>query len=64
MIYHNGAAEMLGVSQEQLENMSLRELCYRAYDLGIEPIFKTEGGVGPGLTLTGDQKESQHDNAE
>ena len=34
MIYNHGLAEALGVSQDQLENMSIREFSARAYELG------------------------------
>ena len=57
MFYHRGLAEALGVEQEQLEVMTLRELAERAFDLGGELTFHAEGGAGPGLTFTGDFKE-------
>lgn len=61
MFYHRGLAEAFGVTQEQLEEMTLREVATRAYDLGDELIFREEGGAGPGLTFTSESKEGQSD---
>ena len=54
---HAGMAEVFGVSETELEEMTLREMANRAYDLGYE--MKTTGwdkvtepGKG-GLTLRG-----------
>lgn len=59
MIYHRGLSELLGIDQRVLENMSIRELCYRAYSMGYE-IEMGQGGVGPGLTLRA-REENAHE---
>ncbi|SON54276.1 hypothetical protein HDIA_0735 [Hartmannibacter diazotrophicus] len=50
MFYHLGLAEALGVSETQLERMSLRELSDRAFKKGFE-LKLDRNGVGKGLTL-------------
>lgn len=53
-IKHAGMAEVLGVSESDLENMTLREMANRASDLGLKMV--TSGWDKPGtggLTLGG-----------
>lgn len=58
-IYHDGLAEAFGVSHEEMENMSLREMAERAYEMGGELRLETEGGIGPGLTLRAEEEEAK-----
>lgn len=52
MIHHHGLAEAFGVSQETLENMTMREISERAFELGGSLDFKVDSGAGVGLTLS------------
>ena len=58
MFYHRGLAEAFGVTQEQLEEMTMREMAERAFDLGGELTFSAEGGEGPGLTFSSESMEA------
>ena len=48
--YHRGLAEALMVTPERLEDMTMRQLAERAFEMGGE-LTVGDGGVGPGLTL-------------
>ena len=50
VFYHRGLAEALQVHETVLENMTMRELAERAFEMGGE-LTVGEGGNGPGLTL-------------
>ncbi|NDV50596.1 hypothetical protein [Salipiger sp. PrR003] len=60
LFHHRGAAEALGVTTDELENMSMRELSDRCYDLGLEPVFRIGGGVDVGLTMRADPEGDVH----
>ncbi len=51
MIYHQGLAEALHVTEAQLEDMTMREMVERAHAIGGTLTVGTDGGAGPGLTL-------------
>jgi hypothetical protein len=55
-IYHKGLAEAFGITHAEMENMSVREMAERAFDLGGELKFAM-GGAGPGLTLSASSVE-------
>lgn len=57
MFYHRGLAEAFGVTEQKLEEMTLSEIAKRAFDLGGELTFHTDGGEGPGLTFTSESRE-------
>ena len=50
VFYHRGLAEALQVHETVLENMTMRELAERAFEIGGE-LTVGDGGQGPGLTL-------------
>lgn len=52
MIYHKGLAEALGITQTQLEDMTMREMVEKAYQLGGTLDIKVGEGEGAGLTLS------------
>ncbi len=62
MIYHQGLAEALNVTEAQLEDMTMREMVERAHALGGTLTVGTDEGVGPGLTLRAkpEQQSAQH----
>ncbi len=58
MIYHQGLAEALHVTETILEDMTMREMVERAYALGGTLTVGVDEGAGPGLTLRA--KPTQH----
>lgn len=50
VFYHRGLADALQVHETVLENMTMREMAERAFEMGGE-LTINDGGVGPGLTL-------------
>jgi hypothetical protein len=57
IVYHDGLAEALGISQENLENMPVRALSNLAERKGFK-IMIGRGGLGPGITARDDKQEN------